>query len=100
MRMIDAETLAQEVASLRVTIAGRPAAWDEAKSDVLRVIDEQKTVGAAAEVRGHWVNPYINFYGHPCHCCSVCGFKASYQDKNYCPDCGAKMDGGDDNAAD
>lgn len=100
MRLIDAETLAQEVASLRVTIAGRPAAWDEAKSDVLRVIDEQKTVGAAAEVCGHWVNPYINFYGHPCHCCSVCGFKASYQDKNYCPNCGAKMDGGDDNATD
>ena len=45
-------------------------------------------------VRGRWVNPYINRYGHPCHCCSICGFKASYQDKNYCPNCGAKMDGG------
>ena len=41
---------------------------------------------------GRWVNPYINFYGHPCHCCSECGFKASYQDKNYCPECGARMD--------
>ena len=44
-------------------------------------------------VHGRWVNPYINRYGHPCHCCSECGFKASYQDKNYCPNCGAKMDG-------
>lgn len=51
----------------------------------------------AAIVHGRWVNPYINRYGHPCHCCSECGFKASYQDKNYCPDCGAKMDGGADN---
>ena len=43
--------------------------------------------------QGWWINPYMNRYGHPCHCCSVCGFKASYQDKNYCPNCGAKMDG-------
>ncbi len=42
---------------------------------------------------GRWINPYMNRYGHPCHCCSICGFKASYQDKNYCPNCGAKMDG-------
>lgn len=40
---------------------------------------------------GQWINPYINFYGHPCHCCSECGFKASYQDKNFCPNCGCKM---------
>ena len=45
---------------------------------------------------GRWVNPYINRYGHPCHCCSECGFKASHQDKNYCPNCGAKMDGGNE----
>ena len=52
---------------------------------------------AVEVVYGQWINPYINRYGHPCHCCSVCGFKASYQDKNYCPNCGAKMDG-DENA--
>lgn len=46
----------------------------------------------APVVHGRWVNPYMNRYGHPCHCCSVCGFKASYQDRNYCPNCGAKMD--------
>lgn len=42
-------------------------------------------------VYGEWINEYINPYGHPCHCCSVCGFHASYQDKNFCPDCGADM---------
>lgn len=52
------------------------------------------TVDAVEVVHGQWVNPYINRYGHPCHCCSECGFKASYQDKNYCPNCGARMDGG------
>ncbi len=43
--------------------------------------------------RGQWVKPYINRYGHPCHCCSECGFKASNQDKHYCPNCGADMRG-------
>lgn len=44
--------------------------------------------------RGQWVRPFINKYGHPCHCCSECGFEASQQDKNYCPNCGVKMYGG------
>ena len=60
-------------------------------------IDKMPTVDAVEVVHGQWVNPYMNRFGHPCHCCSVCGFKASYQDKNYCPNCGAKMDGGADN---
>ena len=62
------------------------------------VIGKQHTVDAVEVVHGRWINPYINRYGHPCHCCSECGFKASYQDKNYCPNCGAKMDGGDADA--
>lgn len=57
------------------------------------IIDEQSTVDALEVVHGRWINPYMNRYGHPCHCCSVCGFKASYQDKNYCPNCGADMRG-------
>jgi len=61
-------------------------------SEGCRVILEAPTVDAVEVVHGQWVNPYINRYGHPCHCCSVCGFKASYQDKNYCPNCGAKME--------
>ena len=64
--------------------------WTE---DGCRVILEAQPVDAVEVVHGRWINPYINRYGHPCHCCSVCGFKASYQDKNYCPNCGADMRG-------
>lgn len=60
---------------------------------VQQYIDKAPTVDAVEVVHGRWVNSYMNRYGHPCHCCSVCGFKASHQDKNYCPNCGAKMDG-------
>lgn len=55
------------------------------------LIDETPTVEAVPVVHGEWVNEYINRYGHPCHCCSVCGFHASHQDKNFCPECGADM---------
>lgn len=54
---------------------------------------------AAADVapvrHGHWI--YENFYTH----CSVCGKMAIYDkygqevESDYCPRCGAKMDGGD-----
>ena len=45
---------------------------------------------------GHWMNQHLNKYGHPCHHCSECGFLASQKDRNYCPNCGAKMDAKED----
>lgn len=41
---------------------------------------------------GRWINPHLNKYGHPCHQCNQCLFVASQKDRNFCPDCGAKMD--------
>ena len=63
--------------------------WDT--MGVLNIVNKQPTVEAVPVVHGEWVNEYINRYGHPCHCCSVCGFHASHQDKNFCPNCGADM---------
>ncbi len=50
------------------------------------------TLDYAPVVHGEWIEPCINKYGHPCHHCSKCGFKASQKDRNFCPNCGAKMD--------
>ena len=86
-RLIDADALSVQVLDASY--------WDNQDEDVIwNLVQDAPTVDAVEVVHGRWVNPYINRYGHPCHCCSVCGFKASYQDKNYCPNCGAKMDGG------
>jgi len=62
-------------------------------AEIDQIVELAPTVDAVEVVHGRWVNPYMNRYGHPCHCCSICGFTASYQDKNYCPNCGAKIDG-------
>jgi ribosomal protein S27AE len=50
------------------------------------------TTDAEPVRHGRWINPRLNKYGHPCHQCNQCLFVASQKDRNYCPDCGAKMD--------
>ena len=59
------------------------------------------------EVRhGRWVVSRTDFGWNcsefPTHCkCTLCGREVPYQDRdNYCPNCGAKMDGGVNDAAD
>ena len=55
---------------------------------------------------GEWVVSRTDFGWNcsefPTHCkCTLCGREVPYQDRdNYCPNCGAKMDGGVNDAAD
>ena len=65
--------------------------WASVINQVNRCIEKLPPVEAVPVVHGEWINEYINPYGHPCHICSVCGFHASHQDKNFCPECGADM---------
>lgn len=93
-RLVDAMKIVTRLSKRISVLILLGAKASEVYDEVLKVIAEAPTEDAGPVIHGQWVNPYINRYGHPCHCCSVCGFKASYQDKNYCPDCGAKMDAG------
>lgn len=45
-RLIEAYTLAEEIESLNITVAGKLARWNDAKHSVLRIIDEQPDVDA------------------------------------------------------
>lgn len=60
------------------------------------LITKQPAADVAPVRHGRWVNE--NFYTH----CSVCGNMAIYDkysrevESNYCPNCGCRMDGGDD----
>ena len=50
-RYISACALAEEIKSLDITVAGKPARWNDAKHTVLRIIAEQPTVDAVEVVR-------------------------------------------------
>jgi hypothetical protein len=62
---------------------------------VLESIDEQPTVDAAPVVHGHWkYEPYEFGYKKDIKCSECYCYVATETD--YCPYCGAKMDGKDD----
>lgn len=44
--LIDRVVLAEEIESLQITVAGKPARWNDAKHSVLRIIGEQADVDA------------------------------------------------------
>lgn len=61
-----------------------------------RMIDNAPTVDAVEVVHGRWemrlVDAEMQYYKNEC---SICGFVGE-QWYNYCPHCGAKMDGGNE----
>ena len=94
VRLIDAFTIAEEIESLTITVAGEPARWNDAKHSVLRVIAEQKDIDPESlRPKGRWENYPSHLYRR----CSVCKVEWEKQRfnirANYCPNCGAKMEG-------
>ena len=74
---------------------------------VKQFIDKAPTVDAVEAVHGRWVDEFDGKYANPKYICSHCTLKALYKQKldalgnwqtvqaltDYCPNCGAKMDG-------
>lgn len=67
-------------------------------TDIYNVIKSVPTADVVEVVRGRWIKR--QFADEPtafCYRCSECHL--TYEvDTNYCPNCGAKMDGGNNNA--
>ena len=58
-------------------------------------VEAAPTVDAAPVVHGRWKWTFGKPY---CECCAIEPYRASNNEMpNYCPNCGAKMDGGNDN---
>lgn len=100
MRLIDANELKRLIKS------GDDLIFDAAtERELIYMIDYQPTIEAEPVRHGHWIECD---YQHLAHgevetdpragwCCSIChvGFsKKKMTYKQYCPHCGAKMDGG------
>lgn len=81
----------------------RGAALREAKYAAVRGLDpvafveDVPVADVAPVVHGQWINVYPDIEPNPLFMygiCSNCGFEQGLSDKlNYCPNCGAKMDG-------
>ena len=81
MRLIDAD----------FTIYAAESEFDEEDASKIRwLISHIPTVDAEPVRHGKWI-----FGGDGCVLCSVCDEEVpNYIHRNYCPNCGAKMDGG------
>lgn len=96
MRLIDADAIT-EIVQLNIRLGNRTV------FDVLNAIDDAPTIDAAPVVHGEWIDKLIPtgvsaFGVDEMTCeeqeCSVCHKKYWVgEQRNYCPNCGAKMDG-------
>ena len=100
MRLIDAKELEKKTLT--------ESCFDSQTEDVfLDLVDSMPTIDAEPVRHGRWVDRYGNKYDNPLYECSECKGKARYRftrDElgreiaeqaldDYCPHCGAKMDG-------
>ena len=97
MRLIDADALKER--AIRVSTVKEHCFM---KAVGTREIDKAPTVDAVEVVHGRW-DIFDDGYGCELMCCSVC--RSEFYDgdndtvdhlHNYCPNCGAKMDGDGD----
>ena len=92
MRLIDADALENQ--------------FGVSDEDLLALdeIRHAPTVDAVPVVHGRWIDAYPDIEPNPMFMygiCSECGFEQGISKYlNYCPNCGAKMDGGKDDEAD
>jgi hypothetical protein len=92
MRLIDADALRQTMESNLY--------WGlDSDGAIMDTIDEAPTVDAVEVVHGRW-EPHPNANGFErcsvCHDCIIYDDWATEPKWYYCPNCGAKMDGGKD----
>lgn len=84
---IEKSALAEEL--LNLAIAGK----DKVKiSSVINMIEGLPAADVAPMVHGCWINDDCAFMR-----CSLCGYENDWEWATpYCPQCGARMDGGDE----
>lgn len=95
MRLIDADALGVGRCSRDVLPADYCAGWN----GLIRLLEKAPTVDAVPLVHGRW----NNMDGYKTRkVCSECGWDVPEYGKfySYCPNCGAKMDGGNGDAGD
>ena len=88
MRLIDADTL---IALLNKKY-GSNENVNESVLYLVGAISGATTVDAEPVRHGHWTDRAKSILGLPTEACSECAEWSVGHNKNYCPNCGAKMD--------
>lgn len=100
-RLIYAEDLFETVDFTVVQIGGRSGGKTMAMYEQLfrKRVDLAPTIDAEPVVHGHWKKSIDDLgidRGWVCSCCKGSVYQMTYEPYKYCPHCGAKMDGGED----
>ena len=104
VRLIDANDLSCLIVSAKCCLGKCVSDWLKGYRDalqaVLELVGEAPTVDATPIVHGFWKKNWHDndLIGHEYEECSACGSciisdTEKFWDCNYCPNCGAKMDG-------
>lgn len=90
MRLIDAEKLCLHLADIQLANRGWKDDYCEVLDDIISIIDEQTTIEAEPVRHGKW----IKFHDELSKC-SLCNYPTytRWNQTDYCPNCGAKMEG-------
>ena len=105
-RLINANALSEEISSLSMFMTGIRFGQGvlreyikEYRKSILKIVDDAPTVDAVEVVHGRW-EPRTDAIGFVrCSVCRGCNIYDDWADGkkwNYCPHCGAKMDGGNE----
>lgn len=96
MRLIDADSIQEELAALILYSAGTPEG--KCIDYAHNLIDAQPVIDAVPVVRAHWIQCEGLFCRHTVKCShcgnflDMSGVNAGRGNANFCPNCGAKMD--------
>ena len=79
---------------------GRNLKMHEAFADCFAIAKHLYSKDYRKQREGEWIDQYQGKYVNQLYKCSICGDTAFHDDKRwfltpYCPNCGAKMKGGD-----
>lgn len=103
MRLIDAEKLCLHLADIQLANRGWKDDYCEVLDDIISIIDEQTTIEEEPVRHGEWIEPE-EYTGHTEWHCSYCGDVVyticGYPSADYCPNCGAKMEGKNEDGVD
>lgn len=96
-RYIDADKLKEKLdsfVSMNETYTDYNCGYDDCLTAVQDILSDIPAVAVAESKHGYWIYNQGQAFGEPCYFCSLCIDGGSNNGRdNYCPNCGAKMDG-------